>query len=395
MKTRMLASLMLALILAAPGVVAQDEWPTREWSTATPSEVGLDVEVLDALDADIRNGEYAYVDSMLVIRHGKVAYERYYEHDYASIYGEESRTPGPLVVNDPSGPYNYFNPWWHPYYQRSSLHSMQSVTKSVVSAVIGIAVGRGDFPALDTPVLSFFDADNVKNVDERKRGMTVWHLLTMSTGLDWNEDVPYADPTNTFAIMAVTPDWVQYTFDRPMAHPPGDVYQYNSGATLILGHVFRLATGVDLEEYAVEHLFEPLGIRDYFWKRTPFGLVDTQEGLYVSSRDIAKIAYLFLKGGNWEGREVVPADWVKASIEPSFSVTDDGRIEYGYKWWLYHYQYQGEDLVAFAGAGFGGQRPIVLPELDLVLVFTGWNILGAPTSLSASTAIERVLEAVE
>ena len=395
MKTGMPASLILALILAASSVVAQDEWPTREWSTATPSEVGLDAEVLDALDADIRSGEYAYVDSMLVIRHGKVAYERYYEHDYASIYGEESRTPGPLLVNDPSGPYNYFNPWWHPYYQRSSLHSMQSVTKSVVSAVIGIAFGRGDFPALDTPVLSFFDADSVENVDERKRSMTIRHLLTMSTGLDWNEDVPYADPTNAFAIMAVTPDWVQFTFDRPMAHSPGEVFQYNSGATLILGHVFRLATGVDLEEYAVEHLFEPLGIRDYFWKRTPMGLVDTQEGLYVSSRDIAKIAYLFLKGGNWEGQEVVPGDWVKASIEPSFSVTDDGSVEYGYKWWLYHYQYQGEDRVAFAGSGFGGQRPIVLPELDLVLVFTGWNVLPGPPRLSASTAIERVLEAVE
>jgi len=395
MKTRISASLILAQILGAPSVIAQDEWPTQEWSTATPSEVGLDADVLDALDTDIRNGKYAYVDSMLVIRHGKVAYERYYEHDYASIYGEESRTPGPLLVNDPSGPYNYFNAWWHPYYQRSSLHSMQSVTKSVVSAVVGIAVARGDFPALETPVLSFFDADKVKNVDERKRSMTMWHLLTMSTGLNWNEDVPYADPTNTFAIMAVTPDWVQYTVDRPMAHSPGDVFQYNSGATLILGHVFRMATGVDLEEYAVEHLFKPLGIQDYFWKRTPMGLVDTQEGLFVSSRNIAKIAYLFLKGGNWEGQEVVPGDWVKASIEPSLSATEDGSIEYGYKWWLYQYEYQGEDRVAFAGSGFGGQRPIVLPELDLVLVFTGWNILPGPPSLSALTAIARVLEAVE
>ena len=332
---------------------------------------------------------------MLVIRHGKVAYERYYGHDYDTIYDKESRTPGPLVVHDPSGPYNYFNAWWHPYYRKGNLHTMQSVTKSVVSAVIGIAIGRNEFPDLDTPVLSFFEPDKVANVDERKRRMTLRHLLTMSTGLDWDEDVPYADPTNTFAIMAPSLDWVQFTIDRPMARSPGEVFQYNSGATLILGHVFRLATGIDLEEYAVQHLFVPLGIDDYVWKRTPFGLVDTQEGLFVAPRDIAKIAYLYLKRGQWDGQQVVPEEWVKASVEPSVSVVDDHSIEYGYKWWLYHYEYQGEDRVAFVGLGFGGQRPIVLPELDIVLVFTGWNILPDRPSLETKVAIERILEAVK
>jgi len=361
----------------------------------TPPEVGLDAKVLAAFDADIGEGKYGYVDSMLVIRHGKVAYERFYGHDYGSIYRQESRTPGPLVVHDPSGPYNYFNSWWHPYYRRGKLHTMQSVTKSVVSAVIGIAVGRNEFPALDTPVLSFFDPDKVANVDERKRRMTLRHLLTMSTGLDWDEDVPYVDPTNTFALMASSLDWVQFTIDRPMAQNPGEVFQYNSGATLILGHVFRLATGIDLEEYAAQHLFAPLGIDDYVWKRTPFGLVDTQEGLFVAPRDIAKIAYLFLKDGQWEGQQVVPEEWVKASVKPSVSVVDDRSIEYGYKWWLYHYEYQGEDRVAFAGSGFGGQRPIVLPELDIVLVFTGWNILPDRPSLGAGVAIQRILDAVK
>jgi len=145
----------------------------------------------------------------------------------------------------------------------------------------------------------------------------------------------------------------------------------------------------------VKNLFEPLGIEDYRWKRTPHGLVDTQEGIFISAGDIAKIAYLVLKGGQWEGQQVVSAAWVKASLEPSVSVEDDHSVEYGYKWWLYHYQYRGEDRVAFAGAGFGGQRPIVLPELDLVLVFTGWNILPDRPQLGTLTAIERVLEAVK
>jgi CubicO group peptidase (beta-lactamase class C family) len=332
---------------------------------------------------------------MLVIRHGKVAYERYYGHDYARIYGQEAKTPGPLVVNDPTGPYNYFNSWWHPYYRKSTLHSLQSVTKSVVSVVIGIAIERNDFPDLDTPVLSFFEPDSVANVDERKRSMTLRHLLTMSTGLEWGEDVPYADPTNTFAIMAVAPNWVQFTIDRPMVRNPGEIFQYNSGATLILGEIFRMATGSDLEEYAVQHLFAPLGIDDYFWKRTPTGLVDTQEGLYIASRDIAKIAYLFLKRGQWDGQQVVPEEWVRASVASSVSVKEDRSIEYGYKWWLYHYQYEGEDRVAFAGEGFGGQHSIVLPELDIVLVFTGWNILPDRPSLETTVAIERILKAVK
>jgi CubicO group peptidase (beta-lactamase class C family) len=392
---RYLTSSILSLILVTSPVLAQSEWPTRGWSSTTPSEVGLDAKVLAAFDADISQGKYGYVDSMLVIRNGKVAYERYYERDYGSIYHEEASTPGPLVVRDPTGPYNYFNSWWHPYLQKGKLHTMQSVTKSVVSAVVGIAVGRGEFPDLDTPVIEFFEPDTVANVDERKRRMTIRHLLTMTTGLDWNEDYPYNDPRNTFAIMAVEPDWVQYTMDRPMSVNPGESFQYNSGATLILGHVFNKATGMDLEEYAVRHLFEPLGIDNFHWKRTPFGLTDAQEGLFVSSRDIAKIAYLFLKQGQWEGKQVVPAAWVDASVAPFVSVEDDRSIEYGYKWWLVHYEYQGEDRVAFAGFGFGGQYPIVVPELDLVIVFTGWNILAEGPRLSALKGIERILPAVQ
>jgi CubicO group peptidase (beta-lactamase class C family) len=263
-----------------------------------------------------------------------------------------------------------------------------------VSVVIGIAVDRNEFPDLDTLVLSFFEPGEVANFDDRKRRMTIRHLLTMSTGLDWNEDLPYTDPENAFAIMALSKDWVQYTIDRPMAENPGEAYQYNSGATLILGQVFRKATGFDLEEYALKYLFAPLGIDHYFWKRTPMGLVDTQEGLYVTSRDIAKIAYLILMRGQWDGQQVVSEEWVKASVKPSLNVTDDHSIQYGYKWWLYNYQYKGEDRVAIAGSGFGGQAPIVLPELDIVLVFTGWNILPDRPRIRTGEAINRILEAV-
>lgn len=395
MRIQAFALSMLGVIMFSSPVQAQSEWPTAGWRNTMPAEVGLDTKALAELDADVSDGEYGYIDSMLVIRHGLVAYERSYEHDYDRIYGQESKNYPALVVNNPSGPYNYFNPWWHPWYHRGSLHTMQSVTKSVVSAVVGIAVGRKEFPSLDTPVLSYFDVIKVANVDERKRSVTLRHLLTMTSGLDWNEDLPYSDPENTFVDMSFSSNWVQFTIDRPMARAPGEMFQYKSGDTILLGHIFHLATGIDLEEYAVKHLFTPLGISNYFWKRTPFGLVDTQEGLYVTPRDIAKIAYLYLRQGEWEDRQVVPAEWVAASIEPSADVPGENDIQYGYKWWLYHYQHNGQDRVAFAGAGFGNQRPIVFPELDLIVVFTGWNILPDRPALSPKIAIERILETVK
>ena len=364
------------------------------WQTTNPNAVGLVPAQLDAIDQDIREGRYGSIDSLLVIRSGKIAFEQYYEHDYRAIYEVEARTPGPLVVTSPSGPYNYFNAFWHPYYKDTDLHSMQSVTKSIVSAVIGIAIDRGDFPDLDTPVLSFFEEGTVVAVDARKRSMTLRDLLTMSAGWQWDEDVPYSDPSNTFAVMAKSRDWVQYTLDQPMARAPGTAFKYNSGATLVLGHIFLQATGIDIEEYTVRHLFGPLGIERYEWKRTPLGLADTQEGLFLSTRDLAKIAWLFREEGVWQGSQVVPASWVRASLAPSFKVNADGSEGYGYKWWSQTYRHNDEEYVAYLGKGFGGQRPIILPEFDMVIVLTGWNILPDRPFFTAPEAIARVLAAV-
>ena len=404
MVTRSMQSGLLAVLCA---LLLQSQWlfaqssaapaagpEASNWQSVAPKDVGLVAAHLDAIDRDISNGRYGFVDSLMVIRDGKIAYERYYNHDYSAIYAVEARTPGPLVVTSPSGPYNYFNAFWHPYYKDTDLHSMQSVTKSIVSAVIGIAIDRGDFPDLDTPVLSFFEEGTVAAVDAQKRSMTLRDLLTMSAGWQWDEDIPYSDPSNTFAVMAKSRDWVQYTLDQRMARAPGTAFKYNSGATLVLGHIFLQATGVDIEEYTVRHLFGPLGIKRYEWKRTPLGLADTQEGLFLSTRDLAKIAWLFREEGVWQGSQVVPASWVRTSLAPSFKVNADGSEGYGYKWWSQNYSHAGEDYVAYLGKGFGGQRPIILPEFDMVIVLTGWNILPDRPFFTAPEAIARVLAAV-
>src|SRR6202023_941195 len=151
----------------------------------------------------------------------------------------------------------------------------------------GIAVTRGDFKAgLDTPLLKYFDVAKVENVRQRKRRITLRHVLTMSTGLDLNEEVAYDDPRNDADLMAATEDWVQYVIDRPMAQEPGKVFNYSSGASELLAVIFQKETGQDIEKYGEKYLFTPLGM-DHYWKRTYKGVVDTEGGLYLREADLA------------------------------------------------------------------------------------------------------------
>ncbi|MFN7948342.1 MAG: serine hydrolase [Blastocatellia bacterium] len=392
MRLRSAAQIVLAAMLLLPAVIAQESSPVRVWPASTPAAEGLDAKALVELDAEIAAGKYGNIDSLLIIRHGRAVYDRSYKHDYNRIYSREAKEPGALNASDPTGPYNYFNPWWHPFYRRGELHTMQSVTKTVTSVVIGVATARKEFPDLDTPVLKFFDAGRISNIDERKRRMTIRHLLTMTAGFDWNESLPYNDPNNSASLMEASNDWVQFTINRPMAEEPGKQFVYNSGATQLLSHIFRVATGQDIEEYAAKYLFAPLGITQFYWKRSPSGLIDTEGGLYLKPHDLAKIAYLFLKNGVWQGRQIVTAEWVKASVTPAVAVGTGG-VKYGLKWWLFPYD-ENNARLAWAGSGFGGQMPIILPEYDIVAVFTGWNILPDQPRLSHRVAIERLLRAV-
>ena len=349
-------------------------WPTAGWQRATPASVGLNEKTLLALDADIAAGKYSLVDSFHVFRCGEQVFERKYAHDYASIYSKEARIKGPLNARL-TGPYNYFDPAWHPYYQGTDLHSMQSVSKTVTSVILGIAVTRGDFKAsLSTPVLKYFDDAKVRNIDERKRRITLKDVLTMTAGLEWNEDVPYDDPRNDASSMEASDDWVQYVIDKPMAADPGAVFNYSSGATELLAYIFEKETGQDIEAYAEQHLFAPLGIKHH-WKRSYLGVVDTEGGLFLGGADLAKIGYLYLHDGMWGGKRIVSRAWVKQSVTP-FVQTGWQGLKYGFKWWLYPRKAGGQFV--WMGIGFGGQRLMVFPGEQLIAVFTGWDILQDP-----------------
>ncbi|MGA7925543.1 MAG: serine hydrolase [Candidatus Sulfotelmatobacter sp.] len=354
----------------------QTLWPTNGWATASPTSVGLDEQVLLKLDKDMASGTYSQMmDSFAVFRCGKKVFERTYSHDYAKIYGKEAGERGPLNARL-TGRYNYFDPYWHPYYHGTDLHSMQSVSKTVTSVIIGVAMQRGDFKAgLDTPVLKYFDTSKVKNVDDRKRRMTLRDVLTFTAGIEWHEDVPYDDPLNDCSSMEATDDWVQYVIDKPMAAEPGKVWNYNSGATELLAYIFQKETGQDIDDYGQKYLFAPLGIR-HEWKRTYLGVVDTEGGLYLNGSDLAKIGYLYLHDGMWDGQRIVSSEWVTESVTPYFQ-TDEPPFKCGFKWFLSKLPDSTEYV--WMARGLGIQNLQVFPKEDLIVTFTAWDILPSST----------------
>jgi CubicO group peptidase (beta-lactamase class C family) len=361
--------------------------PTTGWTTTTPSSVGLDENLLRKLDKDLASGTYSQmIDSVAIFRCGKKAFERSYPHDYAKIYAKEAAERGPYNERL-TGRYNYFDPSWHPYYHGTGLHTMQSITKTVTSVILGVAIQRGDFKAtLETPILKYFDASKVKNLDDRKRRITLRNILTMSSGLEWNDEGFFiGDSKNDTSQMEASDDWVQYAIDKPMVAEPGKLWNYNSGGTELLAYIFKKETGEDIDDYAQKYLFAPLAI-NHEWKRTYLGVVDTEGGLYLNGSDLAKIGYLYLHGGAWDGHQLVSASWVKESLTPYFQ-TEEPQIEggkvtgtipfkYGLQWWLFKPPNSTEYI--WMARGFGEQNLLVFPREGLIVTFTMWDIL--PTS---------------
>lgn len=371
-------------LFAQPNSIADEKpWPTDGWEKATPASQDVDAAPLDQLDREFASGEHGYVDGVMVFRNGYLVYERNYENDY------DKAAEGKVETR---GQYHYYDANWHPWYDRGPLHTIQSISKSVTSALVGIAIRRGEIPGVDVPIMPYFEDYDPAIPDARRDAITLSDLLTMTAGIDWDESsTDYTDPLNSAAALESSEDWVRYVLDLPMRAAPGEEYEYNSGITVLISHILWQATGKHADEYAMEHLFGPLGIDSYYWKKTPTGLVDTEGGLYLTPGDLAKIGYLYANDGKWDGERILPDGWVAASVSPDTEVPGF-YARYGYQWWLVPYD-GGEDEWAYAGFGYGGQRLVVVPEYDLIVVFTGWNIYDKP-SIDAKAALERVLSAL-
>lgn len=364
------------------------EWPGDSWPVSTPADEGIDPAAIDSLHADIQAGAYGLVDHFLLIRHGRVVADYHYEQDYETIAAAYDTT---------NHQYNYDHPNWHPYYRDTKLHTLQSVTKSITSAALGIAVDEGHLDGVDIPAMSLFDSYEQDLSDARKTTMSLEDMLTMRSGIAWNEMTSYSDADNSCIIMEASEDWIQYVLDQPMSHEPGTRFDYNSGVSVLLGKMVQVATGQRVDAWTEEKLFKPIGITDYYWKITPLGEVDTEGGLYLSTHDLARIGYLFLRGGVWEGQQVISEEWVKASTSPIVTdfLPDNNRPDsgYGYQWWVPNHD--GEQATIFAGNGYGGQFVLVAPEYDIVAVFNGWNIHGGAKKSTWRALQERILPATK
>jgi CubicO group peptidase (beta-lactamase class C family) len=253
----------------------------------------------------------------------------------------------------------------------STLHDLRSVSKSVTAALYGIALADGHVPGPEEPLLAHFPQyPDLAGQPERAR-LTVGHALTMSLGLEWREDIPYDSPDNAEIAMELAPDRYRFVLERPVTEDPGVRWSYCGGATALLGKLIADGTGRPLPEYARDVLFAPLGIGDFQWMAGMDGVASPASGLRLTTPDLARIGQVVLAGGRWQGRQVVPEQWLGEALRPRLRA--DEWLEYGYQWYLGWFDHgDGGRVRWLGGLGNGGQRLYLLPELDLVVaVFAG------------------------
>ncbi|MEO3946142.1 serine hydrolase [Gorillibacterium sp. CAU 1737] len=243
---------------------------------------------------------------------------------------------------------------------------INSCTKSVLSALIGIAMDQGVMPGPEALVSEFFP-EMGQDEDLRKRAMTLRHLLTMSSGLDWTE----FGGQQSFPTMIRTPNWVDFVLSRPLAHEPGERMEYNSGCSQLLAAALRKAAGRSVAEFAESELFGPMGIDSYEWERDPQGVHTGGFGLRLKPVDLLKFGLLHLQQGSWKGRQVIKASTVKEATSPSIPATGPHNGQYGWHWWVSSSPgSEGEAIHYYYALGFGGQYVIVIPAMETVVVLT-------------------------
>jgi CubicO group peptidase (beta-lactamase class C family) len=324
----------------------QSPWPTREWLASTPEEQGMDSSALARL---VGYGASHSFDSLLVVRHGRIVTEAYYAPYMAGI-----------------------------------AHNLFSATKAVTGTLLGMVYKDGLLDRLDHPMLDFFADRHIANVDDRKRAITVQNLLDMTPGLDWDQGFEGGSQQSMFDL-ARSSNWTQFILDRPMAHPPGEIFNYSNGNPDLVSAVITRLTGKLAEDYARGKLFDPLGIVDWHWDRDPQGLTMGHGMLYLLPRDMAKIGYLYLHHGEWEGRQLLPPGWADVLNHRLVNVhaSDDANESYSNFIWVF------PDKHVYMANGKNGQLIVVFPDLDVVVVTT------ARRQVRYDTLIDAVFGAVK
>ncbi len=375
----------LALLTVLGGTVEAQETIyvplTRDdgWQVMDAAEAGFDAEALAALAQDLDDGAYPNVHAVVIERGDGLVFEQYLT-GADQIWGTAIGTVE---------------------FDAETFHDLRSITKSVTSMVLGIALEDDFEEALHRPLLSWFP-ERADEVDAGLQTITLRHALTMTSGLEWNEmTASYADHQNDEIQMYYKLDPLDHVLSKPMREAPGVCWYYNGGLTMLLAAVVQKITGQPFEDYTNAVLFEPLGIENYGWSAPghwPQGLPSAASGLRLTVRDLAKIGSVMLHDGQWYGEQIVPDAWVTLSGETmrtDLGAWDGGGTRgYGFQWWTTRADVDGRTIEAVSGVGYGGQRLMIVPELELVVTVFAGNYFGGG-SRTTDEVLLRVIEAVD
>jgi CubicO group peptidase (beta-lactamase class C family) len=300
-------------------------WPTEEWRYAAPEEMGFDESVLQDMVDDIKSApSNVKVDSIVVIKNGYIVFEEYFNN-----------------------------------YTADKPHIIYSCTKSFVSTIFGIAHENGAIPNLDTKLLDIFPDRTPENMDEWKESITLRDMLMMSAGFDARDSWIYQ--WEKLNDLHEAPDAVDYMLDLPMAFEPGIRFEYTNGVSHLLSCIITEETGQSAAEYGQKYLFGPLGITLSQWDTDNKGRNWGYTRIYITPKDMAKLGYLFLHEGEWDGEQIISSDWVREATKHRI----DANLfpGYGYQWWV------GDGF--YTAMGYMGQFIFVFPEQDMIIVCTG------------------------
>lgn len=314
--------------------------------TGNLDNTGLDNKLLNEMVQKIVDGTYPNVHSVLIIKDGKLVFEEYfYEHN------------------------------------KNKLHELRSATKSFISALTGIAIEKGYIKSKNEKVLPYFSEYIFKNNTDAKKQITIEDLLTNQSGLDCDTYNPKA--VGNESIMAYEKDWIQYSLDLPMNDSAGGIGQYCSSNPIIMGRIIEKGTKMALPEFAKQTLFKGIGIKKFEWQFKP----DPSSGetfcqLNLRSRDMAKFGLLYLNNGIWNGKQIIPKEWVEQSLNKHSVVAG---LDYGYLWWTKYLDANGVRYYGKLAQGNGGQKIYIFKELNLVTVITAghYNMPSSSNELNA------------
>jgi CubicO group peptidase (beta-lactamase class C family) len=363
---RTIQVLWLAFALLSPSVAGQTAYPDG-LSAVAPSSAGISAERLGQMEQAIKAGDFKAITSVLIARHGKLAYEHYFDSD--GIDG---------------------------------FRNTRSATKTITGMLIGAAIDRHLIPSVDAHVLDYLkDRLPIENPDARKDKITIEDFLTMSSLLECDDENSFSRGNEE--RMYLVEDWAKFTLDlpirgfpdwetKPKDSPYGRSWSYCTAGPTTLGVVLERAVKRPVPDFAREVLFAPLGITSVKWQFQPLGTAMTGGGLELRSRDLFKLGQLYLDGGAWSEHRILSAEWVEKSLRAHANARED--TDYGYLWWLQTFHFHARSLRSYGMYGTGGNKVLVFPDEALVVVITttNYHVQGA-AALTDKLIVDYVLEA--